>query len=196
MGRLGGAALLGLLRRRLVVETYLGSGQDAGSAGHYQGEVLPRKRLPQQGLETARVVHGVDDVDMGDTEGARSILDEVLKEGNDEQKAQAQKLINTQTLNGYLAMAERVAAVYPDSVVKTNWDKFLDESAETVSLPAKILLSEDEVNEIRAAQQQRQAELEQIAADTEQANQMKTLSETKTSGGSNVLADVESELRD
>ena len=31
-------------------------------------------------------------VDMGDAEGARSILDEVLAEGNDEQKKQAAEL--------------------------------------------------------------------------------------------------------
>jgi pilus assembly protein FimV len=31
-------------------------------------------------------------IDMGDSEGARSILDEVLTEGNDEQKQQASEL--------------------------------------------------------------------------------------------------------
>jgi pilus assembly protein FimV len=32
-------------------------------------------------------------VDMGDPEGARSILDEVLKEGSDEQKQEAERLM-------------------------------------------------------------------------------------------------------
>ena len=32
-------------------------------------------------------------IEMGDPEGARSILDEVMDEGNDEQKAEAQELI-------------------------------------------------------------------------------------------------------
>ena len=33
-------------------------------------------------------------LDMGDAEGARSSLEEVMAEGNDEQKAEAQELIN------------------------------------------------------------------------------------------------------
>ena len=33
-------------------------------------------------------------IDMGDPEGAKSILEEVLSEGNDEQKSRAQKLLN------------------------------------------------------------------------------------------------------
>jgi pilus assembly protein FimV len=33
-------------------------------------------------------------IDMGDPDGARAILDEVLNEGNDEQKSEAQGLVN------------------------------------------------------------------------------------------------------
>ena len=33
-------------------------------------------------------------VDMGDSDGARSILDEVLDEGDDDQKAQAKELLS------------------------------------------------------------------------------------------------------
>jgi len=32
-------------------------------------------------------------IDMGDPEGARSILDEVMEEGNDEQKGEAEELM-------------------------------------------------------------------------------------------------------
>ena len=105
--------------------------------------------------------------------------------------AQAQKLINSQTLQGYLGIAERVAAVDPNSIVKTDWDKFLEEAGNTVSLPAKVIRSEEEAQDIREFEAQKQAEMEQLAMGSEQANQLKTLSETQTAGGSNALADIQ-----
>jgi hypothetical protein len=52
-------------------------------------------------------------------------------------------------MQGYIGLAERVAMVDQGSVVKTNWDKFLDEAADMVSLPSKVVRTDDEVGAIR-----------------------------------------------
>jgi hypothetical protein len=78
--------------------------------------------------------------------------------------AQAQKLIGAQAMQSYLGLAERVAAVDPGSVTKTNWDTFLEESADMVSLPSKVVRTEDEVGAIRQQlAEQRAAEQQQMA---------------------------------
>ena len=77
--------------------------------------------------------------------------------------AQAQKLIGAQSMQSYLGLAERVALVDPGSVNKTNWDKYLEESADMVSLPSKVVRTDDEVGAIRQqmaeAQQAEQAQM-------------------------------------
>ena len=78
--------------------------------------------------------------------------------------AQAQKLIGAQSMQSYLGLAERVALVDPGSVTKTNWDKFLDETADMVSLPSKVVRTDDEVGAIRDQMaKQQQAEQQQMA---------------------------------
>lgn len=72
--------------------------------------------------------------------------------------AQAQKLIGAQSMQSYLGLAERVAGVDPGSIVKTNWDKYLEEAADMVSLPAKVVRTDDEVAAVR---QQMQAAAEE-----------------------------------
>ena len=108
--------------------------------------------------------------------------------------AQAQKLVNQQTMDSYLITAERVAAMAPESLVKTNWDKFLEEKADVVSLPAKLLRSGEEVDEIRAAEQARLAQVEELAQTEAEYGNLKTLSETQTGGGSNALVDLQQSL--
>jgi hypothetical protein len=105
--------------------------------------------------------------------------------------AQAQKLINNQSLQAYLGTAERVAGVDEGTIIKTDWDKFLDEVGENVSLPAKILRSEDEVKDIRDAIAQKEAEAAELEKSQAETANIKMLSETQTKGGSNVLADVQ-----
>lgn len=108
--------------------------------------------------------------------------------------AQAQKLVNQQTMDSYLLTAERVANLDQQSLIKTDWNKFLEEKAEVVSLPAKLLRSDDEVEQILAAEQQRQAQFEQLARTEAEYGNLKTLSEAKTAGNSNALADLTQSL--
>jgi hypothetical protein len=105
--------------------------------------------------------------------------------------ARAQKLISNQTMQTYLGTAERVAAIDPVSAEKTNWDEFLAEVADTVSLPAKILRSKDELDKMRAAREAKQQEMEELAKAESQTGSLKTLSETQTAGNSTALADIQ-----
>jgi hypothetical protein len=82
--------------------------------------------------------------------------------------AQAQKLINANSMTAYLQTATAVAQINPDSVVKTNWDKFLEDYGDTVNLPARIVREDDEVSKLREAQAQEAQRQQQIVED--QAN--------------------------
>ena len=106
--------------------------------------------------------------------------------------AQAQKLIGAQSIQSYLGLAERVALVDPGSVTKTNWDKYLEETADMVSMPAKVVRTEDEVSAIRKAQvEAAQAEQEQMAM-AQGVENVSKLGNTP-SGDSTVLDKLEAE---
>lgn len=79
--------------------------------------------------------------------------------------AQAQKLVNAQGMNAYLATAERVAAIQPESLDRTNWDEYLQSYGDMMNIANKIIRDDDAVAEIRdaraQAQQQQQAMMEQ-----------------------------------
>jgi hypothetical protein len=108
--------------------------------------------------------------------------------------AQAQKLINAQSLQGYLGVAGQVAQLDPNTIIKTDWDTYLDEVADTVSLPAKIMRSKEDVEAMRQAAADKQAEVEQLAKTAQTYENVKTLSETTTAGDSNALADVQKSM--
>lgn len=78
--------------------------------------------------------------------------------------AQAQKLMGSQSMSTYLGIVERVALVEPGSVTKTNFDKFIEESADMLNVPAKVVRTDDEVAGIRKQiADQAAAEQEQMA---------------------------------
>ena len=94
--------------------------------------------------------------------------------------AQAQKLVGAQSINAYVGMAERIAAIDEMSLDKTNFDKLLESYADTVGVPSPVIRS-DEDTEARRAQR---AEAEAAAAEAEQALQAsqaaKNLGDAKT----------------
>ena len=103
--------------------------------------------------------------------------------------AQAQKLVNSQSMQAYLATAERVAAFEPGSIAKTNWDQFLESYGDTVNLPARIVREDDEVAEIREAQAEAQRQQQQIMEDQANADTMQKLGNTPTDED-NALSDL------
>ncbi len=106
--------------------------------------------------------------------------------------AQAQKLIGAQSMQSYLGLAERVAAVDPGSVTKTNWDKYLEETADMVSMPSKVVRTEDEVGAIRKQIADQQAQAQQQMAMAQGVDNMQKLGKTP-SGDGTALDKLESE---
>ena len=107
--------------------------------------------------------------------------------------AQAQKLIGAQSMQSYLGLAERVALVDPGSVNKTNWDKYLEESADMVSLPSKVVRTDDEVGAIRQQMAEAQhAEQAQMAM-AQGVDNVNKLGNTP-SGDGTALDKMESEM--
>lgn len=107
--------------------------------------------------------------------------------------AQAQKLIGAGAMQNYLGLAERVAAIDPGSVVKTNWDKYLEESGDMVSLPAKVVRTDDEVAGIRQAQAEQAAQEQQMMQMAQGVENANKLGNTPTSEGSNAFNDLNKE---
>ena len=92
--------------------------------------------------------------------------------------AQAQRLIGAQSMQSYLSLAERVAAIEPGSIVKTDWDRYLEESADMVSLPAKVVRTDDEVAGIRKQLADQQAQEQQQMAMAQGVDNMNKLGNT------------------
>jgi hypothetical protein len=107
--------------------------------------------------------------------------------------AQAQKLIGAQSMQSYLGLAERVALVDPGSVVKTNWDSYLEESADMVNMPSKVIRTDDEVAGIRKAQAEQAAKQQQMMEMAQGVDNAQKLGNTPTGDGSNALMDMEKE---
>jgi hypothetical protein len=94
--------------------------------------------------------------------------------------AQAQKLVNSQSMQAYLGTAERVAAFDPGTIVKTNWDQFLESYGDTVNLPARIVREEDEVAELRQQQAEAAQAQQQVMEDQANADTLNKLGNTPT----------------
>lgn len=103
--------------------------------------------------------------------------------------AQAQKLISLGSVTGFAGFAGNIAAINPQSLDKVDTDQILDVYGEMVSLPPKILRSDEEVAAIREqrAEAQRQAQLAEALA--QGASAAKDLSQADLSGES-VLSNI------
>lgn len=96
--------------------------------------------------------------------------------------AQAQKMIATTSIEQTAAFVGNLAGVDPGVVDKMNFDEAVDQYAELVGVPPKVVRSDDEVSQIR---EQRAAEQERAAAaerGMQSAQGAKLLSETNANG--------------
>ena len=92
-----------------------------------------------------------------------------------------------------MGIAERVAAVDPGSVVKTNWDKYLDEAADMVSLPSKVVRTDDETAAIRNQMAQQAAQEQQQMAMAQGVENVSKLGNTPA-GEDTALGKLEGEM--
>jgi hypothetical protein len=100
--------------------------------------------------------------------------------------AQAQKMIGVTSIEQTVSFVGNLAAVRPDVTDKLDFDEAVDQYADMVGAPPKIIRSDDKVAKIRqekAKQQQNAAMQQQLAAGAQSA---KVLSETDL-GSNNAL---------
>jgi hypothetical protein len=86
-------------------------------------------------------------------------------------------------MQSYLSLAERVSAIQPGSIDKTDWDRYLEESAEMVSLPAKVVRTDDEVAAIRKQIADQQAQQQQQMAMAQGVDNINKLGNTPSGDG-------------
>lgn len=101
--------------------------------------------------------------------------------------AQAQKMVGVTAIEQVAAFVGNLAAVKPETIDKFDQDEAVNQYADMVGVPPKIITSNEDAQEIReqrAQQIQQQQMMEQL---TQAAQGAKTLSETDT-GGNNALA--------
>ncbi|MCK5602590.1 head-tail connector protein [Candidatus Pacearchaeota archaeon] len=107
--------------------------------------------------------------------------------------AQAQKLAVAQGLRAYLAEVERVAAVNPETMIKSDLFEYLDQYGTVLGIPTKIMRPQEEVEAELAAireAQAKQAQQEEYMAQTEMA---RNLGSASTADGT-ALADLKQSM--
>jgi hypothetical protein len=101
--------------------------------------------------------------------------------------AQAQRMVAVTGIEQLVAFTGSLAAVNPAAVDKIDWDQTIDEYAAALGTPPGMVVSDDEVAEIREARARKEqaAQAAQMAAQAAQG--AKVLSEADT-GGNNALS--------
>src|SRR5690606_37605708 len=108
--------------------------------------------------------------------------------------AQAQKQVITGSIERYAGFLGQVAAVRPDVLDVADWDQMASVYADALGVPPDIVLSDDQIAEVRqqrADMQRQQTELEQAKLAADAANK---LSGVQTPGGGNLMSDIASEF--
>ena len=93
---------------------------------------------------------------------------------------QAQKTVGVSSVQAWLSSVGNLSQLRPDILDKVNWDQVVDDLAEMYGVPPRELADSDEVERIREARAQQMAMQQQLAAQTEQANQVKSLAQAQT----------------
>lgn len=100
--------------------------------------------------------------------------------------AQAQKALGTGNVEKLMSFVGNLVAVVPQAMDKVNVDAVVDEYADDLAIPAKLLRTDDEVAQIRAHRQQQQEAAQQQQAALNAAKGAQVLSQADM-GGDNAL---------
>jgi hypothetical protein len=100
--------------------------------------------------------------------------------------AQAQKMVGITAIEQTAAFVGNLAAVKPEALDKFDQDEAVDQYADMVGVPPKIIVPDDKVQEIRAERAQQMAQQQAMETGERLAEGAKTLSQADT-GGNNAL---------
>lgn len=102
--------------------------------------------------------------------------------------AQAQKAVSANAMDKFISVVGILGQIKPEVVDKINADEMLDNYADVLSIPPQIVLSDEQIEEVRAARAQAQAAQAQAEAMEKQAAAINDLATAQTSQPS-VLSD-------
>lgn len=103
--------------------------------------------------------------------------------------AQAQRVVGTGAIERLAGFVGNLAQANPEALDKLDMDQSIDEYAEMLGVPPKMVLPDDEVERIRAARAQQQQAMAQQQRMAQGAESAKTLSQADTSS-ENLLTQV------
>ena len=103
--------------------------------------------------------------------------------------AQAQKLVSTGAVERWIGFTGQLAALKPEALDKINTDEVVDIMAEDLGVPAKAVVGDDEVEQVREERAGQQQALQQQGQARAMVESAKLLGDTPSTGG-NVLNDV------
>lgn len=96
--------------------------------------------------------------------------------------AQAQQLADAQSMEAYSIQTQTVAGMEPSTVLKTNWDQYLEQYAEIVGVPPNIVRNQDEVDALRQEMQEAQAAEAQAQQAQAEAEAIRNLGQSNMDG--------------
>ena len=103
--------------------------------------------------------------------------------------AQAQKAIGTGAIERLAGFIGNMAAVKPEVLDKFDADQSVDEYAEMLGVPPKIVVPDDVVQQVREERMQMQQQQMQMEQVNQGAQAAKVMSDDDT-GGNNILSDI------
>lgn len=106
--------------------------------------------------------------------------------------AVAQKSVGVASMERFAGFIGNLSAGNPNVLDKWDMDQTVDEYSELIGVPASIVRSDEEADQIRKARQAKEQQAQQMAMAQQGADTAKVLSETDTQrgGNSNLLADL------
>lgn len=88
----------------------------------------------------------------------------------------------SQGLRAYRAEIAQVAAINPESTIKTDFNEYIQQYGTSLGVPAVVIRTKEETEQIQAAIQQAQEEQAQKEEEMRQAEMMSQLGRAKTQG--------------
>jgi len=107
--------------------------------------------------------------------------------------ARSQKLANAQSMTTYLGEVERVAQLDEHSLIKTNFEEYLQQYADIIGVPVKVLRTQDEFEKILENQVQAEQQAQQMAQMQAMVAGAKDLGQASTEEGT-ALGDLKASL--
>jgi hypothetical protein len=104
--------------------------------------------------------------------------------------AQAQRAVGTNSIDRFIGNLGAVAQFKPEVLDKLDADKWADIYADSLGLPAQIMVAEDQVQALRQQRAQAQQAAQQSALMNQTADTANKLAAAKTGGEPNALTDA------